>query len=42
MDMAYAFVSDLLGEEVARRQANEIEYFRHADPNDDPFAALYE
>jgi transcriptional regulator GlxA family with amidase domain len=41
MDMAYAFVADLLGEEVARQQANEIEYFRHADPSDDPFAALY-
>lgn len=41
MDMAYAFVADLLGEEVARRQANEIEYFRHTEPGDDPFAALY-
>ncbi|MBQ3404477.1 MAG: DJ-1/PfpI family protein [Oscillospiraceae bacterium] len=38
IDMAFAFVLDQFGEERAADVALDIEYVRHKDPNDDPFA----
>ena len=36
------FVSDIIGCDAARQQAREIEYHWNEDPENDPFADLYE
>ncbi len=41
IDMTLAFVADLLGYDVAKQQANEIEHEWNEDPAHDPFADLY-
>ncbi|HNX59464.1 MAG TPA: DJ-1/PfpI family protein [Spirochaetota bacterium] len=41
MDMALAFVADVIGYEAAKRNGDEIEYFWSEDPDHDPFADLY-
>lgn len=38
IDMMYAFISELYGEKAAQELANQSEYRRNTDPNDDPFA----
>jgi transcriptional regulator GlxA family with amidase domain len=38
IDMACAYVQDIVGTEYATRLAAEIEYVRNADPTNDPFA----
>ena len=38
MDMALGFVADRFGQEQADALAERIEYVRHADRNEDPFA----
>ncbi|KAF2008634.1 ThiJ/PfpI family protein [Aaosphaeria arxii CBS 175.79] len=42
IDVTFAFIEELYGEEVARNVANVMEYSRHLDPNDDPFARVWE
>lgn len=42
IDMSLAFVADLLGYDVAKQQANEIEHEWNENPEHDPFADLYE
>ncbi|KAI1212637.1 class I glutamine amidotransferase-like protein [Annulohypoxylon truncatum] len=39
IDMMYAFVADQFGEDVAQTLADDAEYVRNTDPDDDPFAA---
>ncbi len=41
IDMTLAFISDLLGEEIAEQQCQEIEYIWNKNPENDPFADLY-
>ena len=41
MDMALAFVADVVGYDAAKRNGDEIEYFWSEDPDRDPFADLY-
>jgi transcriptional regulator GlxA family with amidase domain len=41
IDMTLGFVADLLGREIARRQADEIEFDWNEDPSRDPFSDLY-
>jgi transcriptional regulator GlxA family with amidase domain len=41
MDMTLAFISDLLGPEIAQQQSNEIEYLWNRNPGYDPFSELY-
>lgn len=41
IDMTFAFISDLLGEDVAKQQCQEIEYIWNKNPENDPFADLY-
>ncbi len=41
IDMALAFVSELIGSDAAKRQSVEIEYLWNEDPDGDPFADLY-
>ncbi|KAI5867580.1 class I glutamine amidotransferase-like protein [Durotheca rogersii] len=38
IDMAFAFVANQFGEDVARDIADAAEHSRRTDPNDDPFA----
>jgi transcriptional regulator GlxA family with amidase domain len=38
IDMAFAYVQDVMGAEYATRLAAEIEYVRNTDPTNDPFA----
>jgi putative intracellular protease/amidase len=42
MDMALALIAELNGRETAERVAKYAEYRWGRDPNDDPFAALYD
>jgi transcriptional regulator GlxA family with amidase domain len=42
MDMALALIADLSGPDKARGVADYAEYRWHNDPDDDPFAALYD
>lgn len=42
MDMALALIADLTGPDKARTVAKHTEYRWNADPDDDPFAALYD
>ena len=42
IDMTLGFVSDLLGQNIAQQQSNEIEYEWKDNPADDPFSDLYE
>jgi hypothetical protein len=42
MDMALALIADLSGAGKARATADYAEYRWHNDPDDDPFAALYD
>jgi putative intracellular protease/amidase len=42
MDMALALIADLLGPDKAHSVADYAEYRWHNDPDDDPFAALYD
>ncbi len=39
--MAFGFVSDLLGYDIAKRESIAIEYDWKEDPDWDPFAELY-
>jgi transcriptional regulator GlxA family with amidase domain len=41
IDLTYAFVSAVYGEDVATYLANLAEYMRHTDPNDDPFSYIW-
>jgi transcriptional regulator GlxA family with amidase domain len=41
IDMAFGFVSDLIGHEAAKRASAEIEYQWHENAEEDPFAKLY-
>lgn len=41
IDMAFGFVSDLLGYDIAKRESIAIEYDWKEDPDWDPFAELY-
>ena len=41
MDMALAFVADVVGYDAAKRNGDEIEYFWSEDHGRDPFADLY-
>ncbi|RYP26333.1 hypothetical protein DL767_008087 [Monosporascus sp. MG133] len=38
IDMAYAFVSEMYGEDIAQELADRAEYTRQKDPSVDPFA----
>jgi len=38
IDMALAFVNDTFGEDTAVKIAASLEYIRHSDPSEDPFA----
>ncbi|MBN1215888.1 MAG: DJ-1/PfpI family protein [Candidatus Lokiarchaeota archaeon] len=40
IDMTIAFIRDLLGEKIAMRQCQEIEYIWNKNPKNDPFADL--
>jgi transcriptional regulator GlxA family with amidase domain len=40
MDMMYAFVSEIYGENIAQELADNSEYRRNTDPDDDPFAKV--
>jgi transcriptional regulator GlxA family with amidase domain len=42
IDVTFAFIEELYGEEMARNVSNVMEYTRHLDPNDDPFARTWE
>lgn len=42
MDMMYAFVSEMYGEDVAAEIAQRSEYVRNTDSTDDPFSDLVE
>lgn len=41
MDVTYAFVGKLYGEEVAQNIADRSEYIRNKDASFDPFADMY-
>lgn len=41
IDMAFGFVSDLLGHDIAMKESTAIEYDWKDDPRWDPFAELY-
>ena len=41
IDMAFGFISDLLGHDVAMKESTAIEYDWKDDPKWDPFAELY-
>ncbi|KAJ6029318.1 uncharacterized protein N7446_011334 [Penicillium canescens] len=41
IDVTFAWIGDVYGEEVARRNANGMEYTPHEDSRFDPFAELY-
>ncbi len=41
MDMTLQIIEELLGLKEAERAAHEAEYHRIRDPDDDPFAAIY-
>jgi transcriptional regulator GlxA family with amidase domain len=41
IDVTFAFIKMLHGEEVAKKVANVMEYDRHTDANWDPFAAVW-
>ncbi|THU94895.1 class I glutamine amidotransferase-like protein [Dendrothele bispora CBS 962.96] len=40
-DMALAWIEEVFGKEMAEEISRVMEYERHLDPNDDPFADLY-
>ena len=41
LDIIFAFIGEVYGEEVAEMMANVLEYERHKDPSWDPYAELY-
>ncbi|KAJ5567468.1 hypothetical protein N7535_006774 [Penicillium sp. DV-2018c] len=41
IDVTLAWIEKTFGGEEASRIANRIEYIRHEDPSDDPFAKMY-
>jgi transcriptional regulator GlxA family with amidase domain len=41
IDVTFAWIGEVWGEEVAQRIADALEYDRHKDPNWDPYAELY-
>lgn len=41
IDVTYAFVGKLYGEDVAQKIADRSEYIRNKDPSFDPFADMY-
>jgi len=41
IDVAFAWIAKVLGEEVAAGCAVKMEYVRRMDPGDDPFAEVY-
>jgi len=41
IDMIFAFVASVFGEETSKLVADYIEYERHLDPSWDPYADLY-
>ncbi|KAL2828888.1 class I glutamine amidotransferase-like protein [Aspergillus cavernicola] len=41
IDVILAWMGEVYGKEVAKNIADHIEYERHEDPEDDPFAVLY-
>ncbi|KAF7586246.1 hypothetical protein BBP40_009197 [Aspergillus hancockii] len=40
IDVTLAWIEEVFGKEVAEKIAHGMEYIRHEDPNDDPFAKL--
>ncbi|KAG6879089.1 hypothetical protein C0992_005234 [Termitomyces sp. T32_za158] len=41
LDVVFAWIAQVFGEDEARRVADVLEYERHVDPSWDPFAELY-
>lgn len=41
IDVAFAWIAEVFGEEVAAGCAVKMEYMRRMDPGDDPFAEIY-
>ncbi|KAF8810851.1 DJ-1/PfpI family protein [Phlegmacium glaucopus] len=41
LDIIFAFIGEIYGEEVAKIVADFLEYERHTDPSWDPYAELY-
>ncbi|KGO64617.1 DJ-1 domain, InhA-type [Penicillium italicum] len=41
IDVTFAWIGEVYGSELARTISNSMEYTRHEDPNQDPFAELH-